>query len=482
MTSLRGFDRLEVGPVSLEPRALSAPYAVFHGSQKDEITLQYRYEQDVFDADDAADHNLGTMMMAQAALNYGLFCDQIVIHGPVDTVDLALLRGMLRNTNREILVHKLCQPNPFLLPGRIEINASDIPSLEGAPLLSPRLSNSRIVAPWEHDNHRVAVLSSGGKESLLTFGLMRELGFEVHPIYINESGRHWFTALNAHRGFKNTVPTTQRVWTNIDRVYNWMLRHLPFIRQDFAHVRADQYPIRLWTVAGLIVGSLPLLRARAIGRLLIGNEYDTSLRLSFHGLSHYGGLYDQSHWFDAALSKYYDKKRWGIKQFSILRPLSELLVQKTLAQRYPQLQAWQVSCHAAHLDEEKALPCGRCEKCRRVVGMLEAIGADPGRCGYTAAQIEQTMAALASQSLHQDAPTSEHLLWLLTQRGKLPQPSRRRARPHPEVMQLRFDTLHAPFDLIPLDLRQPLLRLMLEHADGALIRQHRTWAPFDPRE
>ena len=39
-------------------------------------------------------------------------------------------------------------------------------------------------------------------------------------------------------------------------------------------------------------------------------------------------------------------------QFSVLRHLSELLIEKILVERYPDLQAMQVSCHAAHKDEQ----------------------------------------------------------------------------------------------------------------------------------
>ena len=94
-----------------------------------------------------------------------------------------------------------------------------------------------------------AILSSGGKDSLLSFALLNEIGMEVHPVFVNESGRHWFTALNAYRHFSENVEHTARVWTNADRIFNWMLRHLPFIRKDFAAIRSDEYPIRLWTVA-----------------------------------------------------------------------------------------------------------------------------------------------------------------------------------------------------------------------------------------
>ena len=87
---------------------------------------------------------------------------------------------------------------------------------------------------------------------------MNEIGQEVHPVFINESGRHWYSAMNAYRYFKVTFPNTSRVWTNSDRVFNWMLRHLRFIRPDFEKLRSDYYPVRLWTVAVFLFGAIPL--------------------------------------------------------------------------------------------------------------------------------------------------------------------------------------------------------------------------------
>ena len=483
-TGLRCIDRLEVGPVLVEPRKITARYVVVQGSDRSETELVYKYEEDVLDPSDPAAHNLASMVTAQAALNYGLFCDQLVFHGPFDRADTRFLEEMTRNTNREILVNKLLLPNPFLLSDRLHIDAKTAGAIEGAELSFPDLLPEKPVARagWSKDRLRCAVLSSGGKESLLSFGLLGEIGCEVHPIYINESGRHWYTALNAHRAFRSQVPHTGRVWTNIDRVYNWMLRHLPVVRQDFAKLRADQYPIRLWTVAGFVFGALPLLRARGVGRLIIGDEYDTTLRATHQGLSHYGGLFDQSRYFDNALSRYYEKKGWGVAQFSVLRPLSELLVQTMLAKRYPELRRLQVSCHAAHLEEDRALPCGRCEKCRRVVGMLVATGADPRECGYSGKQIEDALVALRTRDVHQEAATSEHVLHMLAKQGHLPPdaPAARSARPHPEVLRLRFDSERSPFHTFPDDLRGPLHRIYGEHAEGAVQRSGRSWVEVDP--
>ena len=71
-------------------------------------------------------------------------------------------------------------------------------------------------------------------------------------------GKLWFTARNAFRSLREeSAARTSRVWTSSDRLFSWMLRHLPFIRPDHARIRSDEYPIRLWTVAVFLFGALP---------------------------------------------------------------------------------------------------------------------------------------------------------------------------------------------------------------------------------
>jgi len=391
---------------------------------------------------------------------------------------------MAENTAREIYVKKFLEPNPFLvddaallklypeskknyLHARLEFPESDeIPDL------------TRIV-PWNTETKRCAVLSSGGKDSLLSFGLLDELGYETHSIFGNESGRHWFTALNAYKYFKARVPHTARVWTNADRVFVWMLRHMPFIRQDFARLRSDEYPIRLWTVAVFIFGALPILKKNGIARLVIGDEFDTTRRASFKGIPHYDGLYDQSTFFDNALSRYFREKEWNVHQLSILRPLSELLIEKILVNRYPHLQEHQVSCHATHKKGDRVLPCGVCEKCRRIVGMLKALDSDPTRCGYSLDIVPQALKSFISKGVQQESACANQVIHLLLQKNmvQLTPGEIKKLEPHPEVLNLRFDTDHSPIDMIPADLRQALFRIYLQYADGAVERENRQWVP-----
>jgi mycofactocin system creatininase family protein len=494
LESLLVLDRLEVGPVEITSRGLRAAYRVTANGQVDETVLSYRYEEDVFDPSDPGSRNLASMVAAQVALNYGLFCRELVFRGPFDACDRDFLLEMADNTAREIYVNKILKPNP-LLQADLDVPTVQRDSYLQASVVSPDSDEDDGTGEsrerWSASRNRVAVLSSGGKESLLSYGLLREMGCETHSLFVNESGRHWYTALNGYRHLRAVDSEyTVRIWTSADRVFNWMLRRMSLVRPDYHRVRSDDYPIRLWTVAVFLFGALPVLRRRGIGRLVIGDEHDTTRTVRFRGIPHYDGLYDQSRHFDNALSLYYRRKGWDVSQFSLLRPASELLVEKVLVERYPELQAHQVSCHAASVVDERARPCGRCEKCRRVVAMLTAVGGDPARCGYSGEQVEACVAAAFEHGLHQESEGERQLLWMLEGQGRGPgrataPASGKRASgkggagPHPEILSLRFDDRRSPVHSIPAGLRRPLYRILLEHAEGAVRRSGRRWAPFD---
>lgn len=481
--------KMEIGPIRVERHRLLAPYTVVKKNESSSFELIYHYGENVFDPKEDESLNLASMIATQVALNYGLFCKEIIFHGLFDRVDQQFIKDMMHNTAREIFVKKFLEPNPFLQGEAAEIRPIKRDSYLQAEILFADKQKSLHAPPkkgtteirWDTEPSRHLILSSGGKDSLLSFGLLRELGREVHPVFINESGRHWYTALNAFRHFSTTFPQATKVWTNADRLFAWMLRHFPFVRKDFSSVRSDEYAIRLWTVAVFLFGALPIARNRSIGRIIIGDEFDTTSRSTFQGITHYDGLYDQSRYFDNALTRYYIKKKWNMTQFSIIRPLSELLIEKILIERYPGLQRHQVSCHATHIEKGRVHPCGKCEKCRRIVGMLTAINANPSNCGYSPSQIENCLKDLAAKGVHQESAGAQHLLFLLTQKGLIPQPEKKlKSREHSEILKVRFDPEKSPVDAIPTDLRQPLLQIFLQHSEGAVQHLGRVWIDYDP--
>jgi len=486
---LKVIQRVDVGPVRLDKRRLIVPYSLRINGKSDTYDLIYRYGEEVFDPKDPSSFNLADMIAAQVAINYGLFCHEITFHGFYDETDQKFIIEMMVNTAREIYVKKFLEPNPFIqgpaskLPvTRLESYLQARVTFESEPLHSEsKMRTPKRKTQWEVEKSRHAVLSSGGKDSLLSFGLLSEIGQHIHPIFINESGRHWFTALNAYRYFSKKYINAAKVWTNCDRLFNWMLKRFPFVRSDYASIRSDEYPIRLWTVAVFLFGALPLLRKRSIGRLTIGDEYDTTSRQSFNGITHYNGLYDQSRYFDNALTRYFIQKGWNISQFSLIRPLSELLIEKILSQRYPDLQSLQMSCHATHIQNNRVHPCGKCEKCRRIVGMLVALDADPTNCGYSQIQIEDCLEALAEKGVHQESAGAQHLAFLLSEKGLLRKTSpSMKIKEHPEIMKARFDTERSPIESVPQDIRGPVLHIFLEHSEGSVKHQGRVWVEYDP--
>lgn len=484
LSAVRVWDRLEVGPVQVQPQRILAPYRLFFNGGGEATELVFRYEEPVFEPGSPASANLAAMITAQAALNYGLFCGEMRFHGDFDAHDRKFIEHYVEHTAREIYAIKLLGDNPFLTGAASELEPEVRQRYAQAAVTFSGTAHAPAPPPagdLEEARNRYAVLASGGKDSLLSYGLLRELGLRPQSMFVNESGRHWFSALNAYRHLRDTDPGTARVWTNADRLFTWMVRRMPFVRRDFAEVRADIYPIRLWTVAVFLFGVLPLLRQRGIGRLVIGDEFDTTVRRSLRGITHYDGLFDQSRWFDDAMSRYFGAKSWGTTAFSVLRPCSELLILKTLTERYPDLQAQQMSCHAAHEENGRMVPCGRCEKCRRVVGMLEAVGADPRRCGYSSEQIDACLRGLADKSVKQETEGAEHLLWMLSKQEKIPATvTAHPARRHDEILKLRFHPERSPHEAIPRPLRSRLYPLLLQSADGAVKRSGRSWRRCDP--
>ena len=194
-------DRLEVAPAQVEPRRLVARYSVTRNGETHTNDLIYRFEEDVFTPGEPESLNLASMMSVQAAINYGLFCNEIVLQGRFDRHDWRFIKEMAQNTAREIFVKKFLEPNPFL-----HESVTKLPPVRPATYLRARilfreeessapgaaLRPGKTGSDWSVDANRYAILSSGGKDSLLSYGLLKEIGSEVHPIFVNESGRHWF--------------------------------------------------------------------------------------------------------------------------------------------------------------------------------------------------------------------------------------------------------------------------------------------------
>lgn len=406
-------------------------------------------------------------------LNYGLFSEKFELEFPLSTSDIHLLNHLNRVFSRDIYINKILRrrTNYILseyLPDETSIKPDD--SLPCAHII-PKNKRKDTSLSASTDMNKCGILSSGGKESLLSYGLLKELDASVYPLYVNESGGHWRTARTAYVYHKANDEHTMRVWTNVDRFYNFMLDNLPFIRKDHREIQADTYPIRLCIFPFYIFALLPLFINHHIGNLLIGSEFDDQRdRPVYKGIPHYYGVYDQHQDFDDVMNQWYTKRIPSMVQWSALRSISGLIVQRILVKRYPHLAQLQRSCHSCHSINDSIIPCGHCSKCLGVMLFLAANKLDPKMMNFQEKDIACFTKRLKTAKLRLDEDEKNHSLYLsdIHMDNQNPQATQHVEMIHGERV------LCNPYK-IPERFRSSLYQLLEKDTIGYCILQDNTW-------
>ena len=104
LDSFKVLKKLSVQDIQIEPKKVKAAYTIekFTG-EKNSYELAYTYENSYFNKNLYEDVNLASMMLAQVAINYGLFFETIEFDGVYDKTDRQFIRDMMENTSRENL-------------------------------------------------------------------------------------------------------------------------------------------------------------------------------------------------------------------------------------------------------------------------------------------------------------------------------------------------------------------------------------------
>jgi len=397
-------------------------------------------------------------------LNYGLFAGKIKLKFEVSRADLGLLEDLLAVFSKDIFVNKLVRKkNPYILPQFVPDNG-EVTEENAKPLakIAPKNVVEDSPVASELNTNACGVLSSGGKESMLTYSMLKEVGASVYPLYVNESGGHWRTALPAYRYHMTNEPNTSRVWSNVDRFYSFMLDHMRIIRTNHRKIWADTYPIRLCIFPVYIFLLLPIFASQKIGNLLIGSEFDDPRFSSFYkGVKHYYGVYDQTQDFDLRMEEWYKKRMSGMRQWSAVRPISGLIVERILTKRYPAFARFQRSCHSCRFENENILPCGDCSKCLGIMLFLRANNVDPTSMGYDEEDAQSFPLRLAKGGLRLDDDEREHAIFLTS---KIEQTLKGTEHKHVESIHLHKAT--GDLELVPTRFRVPLLKIFSEYTKG----------------
>jgi hypothetical protein len=435
------------------------------------FVLHAKYEEPI------APEYMSLMRLAAVmpVLNYGLFTKEIRLMFPVSRADFSLLNDFISIFSRDIFINKLIRrKNPYILP-EFALSESDVSEKNARPMaeiVSEKLTEDQALS-WEADENAVGVLSSGGKESLLTYGMLKEVGADVYPLYINESGGHWRTAIPAYRHHAKNEANTARVWLNVDRFYTFMLDHMRIIRKDHRKVWSDTYPIRLCIFPVYVFFLLPIFASKNIGNLLIGSEFDDPrLPMFFKGIRHYFGVYDQTQDFDLRMGKWYEKRIPGLRQWSAVRSISGMIVERILARRYPKLAKVQRSCHSCHFEDNNLVPCGECSKCLGVLLFLRANNVDPSIMDYRKKDVADLPSRLAEGVLRLDEDERGHAAFLAS---KFEPSLKGTAHAHVETIHLHKAT--GDLELVPAHFRAALLKIIIEYTNGFSKLEKDTWVP-----
>ena len=420
------------------------------------------------------------MAFIMPLLNYGLFTKNIILHFPISIADKALLDNLNIVFSRDIFVNKILRRRtnyilPEFLPDQEKVVTTD--AEPKASIVSSDKYLDYVIAS-EFDTKKCGILSSGGKESLLTYGLLKEIGCKPYPFYINESGGHWRTALPAYKYHTCIDEETQRVWTNVDRFYVFMLDNLLFIRKDHRLIWADTYPIRLCIFPFYVFVLLPLFVERNIGNLLIGSEFD-DIRSTpeYLGMRHYYGVYDQHQDYDHLMNNWYKKRLQGLVQWSAVRTISGLVEERILVKRYPNLAEQQRSCHSCHFENNEIIPCGSCSKCIGVLLFLLANDLDPKIMKFKQKDIDLFSNRIEASPLRLDEDEKLQSFFLLS--NKYPQLTGKFVD-HVEKIHLNKETIDLA--LIPDHIRDNLLTILQKYTTGFCELKDETWVSVNKHE
>ncbi len=349
-------------------------------------------------------------------VNYSLFTEEIEAEFPIAQQDYDFIKKMMVINSREIYVNKLLKRGMEFYREEFIPKSPSEEEASYSPILNFEIEqNSRTAL---ESNGSVAIMSSGGKDSLLTYGIMKEIGANVYPIFVNESGGHWKTASVAYDHFQANHQNTLRIWTTVDRFYRKMSSKVKALNDRALTMWSDTYPVRLFIFPVYIFSSIPYYTKFGISGVMKGDEFDDPRGFPpEYGIRHYYGIYDQTQTFDQELNSYFHSIGYNLKFYSALRNITGTVEERILFNRYPDLAKLQRSCHSCHEESGQIIPCGRCTKCDGILLFLSANSIDPRIINYKEQDIVDFSNTYMERKFRLDDDEREHARYLIS-KGK----------------------------------------------------------------
>lgn len=237
----------------------------------------------------------------------------------------------------------------------------------------------RSVVPYKKytpDAKSIIMPFSFGKDSLLTFGLCKELGLTPHLFYMVEPIKKYENSIKLKLAKEFTKEFSQLIHTisvPMSELKEWkgyawgwdifLTQYLLFLIPYIHYYRASFF---LWSNGA------------------IGNIYDADAEGFYVNKT-----FDQSSRWVSEMNTFVRNFGSSATVSSIIDPLPELSILYILHHRYPKIGKYQTSCFN-ELSKTKRW-CGKCSECRKVYLYLAALDIDPTKVGFAETILKKRM-------------------------------------------------------------------------------------------
>jgi hypothetical protein len=458
------FNNIDVSIDKIEKRRITGYIKLDDFSYR----LIFTYAEDI-----DVDQNIAGLILTMPAINYTYFSRKLTLNFPVTERDIKLVKDFMTINAHEVFINKIINRRydyikQEFIPSENDINRENADGI--TELVCPEIVKDG--KPWDVIREKVAIMSSGGKESLLAFGIFNEINKmeNNYAFYFEESGSHWLTAKTAYDYYSNNFGNVMKVWSNTDRFYHEALKHIKIIKQDMIDIRSDDYPIQVFIFPLYIFLLLPMIRKYKIGNIIMGDEFDDPRGMEdYKGLKYYYGIFDQTYDFNRMLSVYFHDKGINSDVYSIVYPITGYVEEKILMNRYRDLFLQQRSCHSCHEKEGIIYPCGKCSKCLGILLFIESAGGDPGDIMYSDKDIRLLRRRLLKSRLRLDPDERNYAELKLGFSEKRDVEINHVAGMH--IMPYEKYVLSA----VPEDFRPSIKKILSEYTDGIYELKDNIW-------
>ncbi|MCX6743921.1 MAG: hypothetical protein NTX82_00130 [Candidatus Parcubacteria bacterium] len=232
---------------------------------------------------------------------------------------------------------------------------------------------NKIVPQKQTSDNKAILALSFGKDSLLTYGLAKELGIKYQLVYVNEMEGE-YSIENEHKRkiikafIKNEKEKIEYLEDNADSIFynkNWPVKIQEFDNSNGMLAFALEF--------------LPFAYYHRTKYLILGNEKNLDDFWIQDGYKAYPS-FDQSSGYARKLNE--ELKKFTANNYqvaSLVEPIYNLVEMKILYSRYPHLLKYVMSCAQEMTLNDRW--CNQCPMCAKAFLYSAAVGGDPKKIG-----------------------------------------------------------------------------------------------------